>query len=132
MAALPRTTDVADAAASVRADAFDARRARHGRLHRALHAEPWWLHGVTSRLVAMVVTLAVLENLPQVFRVVLPGHRGDVPSWQFALFDLADQLLVGVTIMLVAAVLLNLPRPRIPIRSRCSSPSPSAASFPSW
>jgi sensor histidine kinase YesM len=116
MASLPRTTDVPDSAASKPAEALPAIPANGARrrLLGALRAEPWWLRGVTTPLVGMVLALAALQNLPQMLRALLPNHSEILP-WEFAVFDLASQLMVGMTILVVAAFLANLPKPRVPI-----------------
>jgi signal transduction histidine kinase len=117
MADLPRTTDAAASVLAAQAHTHDAesRGGPRGRFYRALWNEPWWLRGVTWPLVGIIVALAVMENMPQMLRAVVPRHRDPGVSWQFAAFDLSVQLAVGVTIMLVASALLNMRRPRVPI-----------------
>jgi signal transduction histidine kinase len=85
-----------------------------GRFARVAWIEPWWLRGVTWPLVGMVTAIAAMQNLPQVLRMILAKQDGSGPSWQFAFFDLAAQLIAGLAIMLTASFLLNLRRPRVP------------------
>ena len=77
-------------------------------------SEPWWLRGVSWPLVGMVAAIAVMQNAPQFMRALFQS-RFDVTPIEFALFDLATHLIIGLTILLIAAFLINLRRPRIPL-----------------
>jgi len=85
------------------------------RLVTALTAEPRWLRGVTWPLVGMVLLIAVVQNTPQVARALVPDHVDGAESWAFVLFDLATQVIVGLSILLIASALANLARPRVPV-----------------
>src|SRR5438128_12212836 len=74
MADMPRTTDAAASALPARthSDEAESRSRSRGPLYRVLWNEPWWLRGVTWPLVGIIVALAVMENLPQMLRAVVP------------------------------------------------------------
>lgn len=117
MAAKLTSTDAAELASRIRSDSVSAAQmaSPRRRVAHALFMEPWWLRGVTWPLVGMIAALAAMQNIPQILRVIVPKHRGEDEAWHFAAFDLSSQLIVGLAIMLIAAVLLNLRRPHVPI-----------------
>jgi signal transduction histidine kinase len=79
-----------------------------------LFTEPWWLRGVTWRLIGMIALIAFMQIASHVSdALVLPEKYA--PSWSFVLYELANQLIVGVSITVVASVLMNIRRPRIPL-----------------
>jgi signal transduction histidine kinase len=82
---------------------------------RAFSDEPSWLRGVSWPLVGMVAAIAVMQNVPQFMRALVPCHCGDGQPLEFAFLDLATHLIVGLLILLIAAFLINLRRPRVPL-----------------
>jgi len=84
------------------------------RLMRVLGTEPWWLRGVTWGLVGMIALIAFVQNAPQIIRATF-HHRDDGMPAEFVLLDLATQAFVGLAIMLVASVLVNARRVRLPL-----------------
>jgi signal transduction histidine kinase len=85
------------------------------RLARILFEEPSWLCGVTWPLLAMVLLIASLQNASRLsLALFLRGpERGH--SWASVPVDLAIQLAVGVTIVVVVSALRSVTRPRIPL-----------------
>ena len=85
------------------------------RLAQILFEEPRWLRDVTWPLLAMVLLIAGLQNGSRLaLALFLKGpERGH--SWASVPADLAIQLAVGVTIVVVVSSLRSLSRRRIPL-----------------
>jgi len=98
-------------------EAIDASDFRHllRQLARALTTEPWWLRGLNWRIVGMAAGLAlVFSAIPIVNWMHFEGGQwGDLGA--MVLFYAVLHGMAGLTILLVAAVLANLERARLPL-----------------
>jgi sensor histidine kinase YesM len=88
----------------------------YARLVRALRWEPWWLQGVTWRVVGVAALLAFLSASWIGITAFVPELNADGSmSLQFALVDVTTNACVALSVLVLAAMLANLPRPRLPL-----------------
>jgi signal transduction histidine kinase len=79
-----------------------------------LRIEPWWLRGVTWRMVGMIAAIMLAASFFTIVDALLPLHTGWRGSWQVALLVVDMQATTALLILLIAAFLTNLEHPRLP------------------
>ncbi len=84
------------------------------RILHVLRIEPWWLRGVTWRMVGMIAAIMLAASSFTIVSALLPLHTGWRGSWQVALLVVDMQATTALLILLIAAFLINLERPRLP------------------
>jgi signal transduction histidine kinase len=98
-------------------DAVDVRGAGGpgSRMRRALTAEPWWLRGLSWRLVGMAAALVLVFSTAIGAEWIDPPDDGFSDGSAKALVVLCFNAIAGLAILLIATVLSNLRRPRLPL-----------------
>jgi signal transduction histidine kinase len=79
---------------------------------RALRSEPWWLRGVSWRLVGVIGVLTLAQGSGNEFALL---REGGFDAVAVALLELTWDAVVALSILLIAAVLVNLERVRVPL-----------------
>ncbi len=85
------------------------------RMVRALLSEPWWLRGVTWRLVGMAGLLMLVQASAHEWGFWLPDEHPASTPVAFALLDLTWHAVVALSILLIAGVLVNVERIHVPL-----------------
>lgn len=87
----------------------------------AFACEPWWLRGVTWRLVGCVGALAALQASWVGITVVVPELRAQGGALPVALLEFATSLIVALAVLLCAALLVNWPGRSVPLPVRLAA-----------
>ena len=85
------------------------------RTARALRSEPWWLRGVSWRLVGVISVLLLVQASANEHRVLFSEGDPNAAPVVYALLELTWHSVVALSILLIAAVLVNLERVRVPL-----------------
>jgi signal transduction histidine kinase len=83
------------------------------RIGAACTSEPWWLRGLNWRRVGFAAALAVILAASFWIHHLLPGDGDELlPP---ALIDVTVNAITGLAVLLIATILSNIARPRVPV-----------------